>query len=129
LQTLSPAVSNAAPDPHARCGGLAAWRIHRLHTFVEAHLSQSIHVADLSGAVGLSVPHFARAFGLSFGQPPHLYLTQRRLEAARGLMLNTDMALTEVALACGFSDQAHFCRLFRRHIGTTPSAWRRQSLT
>ena len=69
---------SAAPD--VRLGGLAPWRIRRLQAFVEEHLSQSIHIVDLSGAVGLSVPHFSRAFGLSFGEPPHLYVIQRRLD-------------------------------------------------
>jgi AraC-like DNA-binding protein len=113
-------------SPDVRLGGLAPWRIRRLLAFVEEHLSQSIHVADLSGVVGLSVPHFARAFGLSFGEPPHLYVIQRRLDRARHLMLTSDMALSELAVACGFNDQAHFCRLFRRHTGRTRAAWRRE---
>jgi AraC-like DNA-binding protein len=114
----------AAPD--AGLGGLAPWRIRRLKVFVEKHLSQSIHIADLSRAVGLSVPHFARAFGRSFGEPPHLYLIRRRLDRARRLMLTSDMALSELAVACGFNDQAHLCRLFRQHTGRTPAAWRRE---
>jgi AraC-like DNA-binding protein len=124
LRNLPFAVALAAPD--VRLGGLAPWRIRRLQAFVEEHLSQSIHIADLSGAVGLSVPHFSRAFGLSFGEPPHLYVIQRRLDRARHLMLTSDMALSELAVACGFNDQAHFCRLFRQHTGRTPAAWRRE---
>jgi AraC-like DNA-binding protein len=124
LRNLPFAVALAAPD--VRLGGLAPWRIRRLKAFVEEHLSQSIHIVDLSGAVGLSVPHFSRAFGLSFGEPPHLYVIQRRLDRARHLMLTSDMALSELAVACGFNDQAHFCRLFRQHTGRTPAAWRRE---
>ena len=119
-----PLPCSAAPD--VRLGGLAPWRIRRLQAFVEKHLSQSIHIVDLSGAVGLSVPHFSRAFGLSFGEPPHFYVIQRRLDRARHLMLTSDMALSELAVACGFNDQAHFCRLFRQHTGRTPAAWRRE---
>ena len=119
-----PLPCSAAPD--VRLGVLAPWRIRRLQAFVEKHLSQSIHIVDLSGAVGLSVPHFSRAFGLSFGEPPHFYVIQRRLDRARHLMLTSDMALSELAVACGFNDQAHFCRLFRQHTGRTPAAWRRE---
>ena len=115
----------ATTAPDVRLGGLAPWRIHRLQAFVEEHLSQSIRLADLSGVVGLSVPHFSRAFRLSFGQPPHLYVIQRRLERARRLMLTSDIALSELAIVCGFNDQAHFCRLFRR-CGRIPAAWRRE---
>jgi AraC family transcriptional regulator len=126
LQTFLFAVTTAAPDLGVRSGGLAPWRIRRLKAFVEEHLSQSIRVSDLSGVVGLSVAHFSRAFGLSFGQPPHVYVIQRRLDRARHLMLTTDIALSELAVDCGFTDQAHFCRMFRRNTGKTPAAWRRE---
>jgi transcriptional regulator GlxA family with amidase domain len=126
LRQLPFAVATALHGLDVRLGGLAPWRIRRLQAFVEEHLSQAIHIADLSGAVGLSVPHFSRAFGLSFGGPPHLYVIQRRLERARHLMLTSDMALSELAVACGFNDQAHFCRLFRRYTGRTPATWRRE---
>jgi len=115
----------ATAAPGVRLGGLAPWRIHRLQAFVEEHLSLSIRLADLSGVVGLSVPHLSRAFRTSFGQPPHLYVIQRRLERACHLMLTSDIALSEPAVVCGFSDQAHFCRLFRR-FGRTRVAWRRE---
>jgi AraC-like DNA-binding protein len=113
------------PDKPASLGGLAPWRIRRLKAFVEEHLSQPIRVADLSGAVGLSATHFSRAFVRSFGEPPHVYLIQRRIDRARHLMLTSDISLSDLAAVCGFSDQAHFCRLFRRHTGRTPAAWRR----
>jgi AraC-like DNA-binding protein len=116
-------VATVASD--ARTGGLAPWRIRRLLAFVEEHLSQSIHIEDLSRVVGLSVPHFSRAFGVSFGKTPHVYVIQRRLDRSRDLMLASNMMLSEIALACGFNDQAHFCRLFSRYVGTTPAAWRR----
>ncbi len=114
-------------DKEVRLGGLAPWRIRRLKAFVESQLSQPIRVADLSAVVGLSSTHFSRAFGRSFGEPPHVYLIQRRLDRARHLMLTSDIPLSDVAAACGFSDQAHFCRLFRRHTGRTPAAWRREA--
>lgn len=118
---------NGPADKEVRLGGLAPWRIRRLKAFVEAQLSQPIRVADLSGAVGLSATHFSRALVRSFGEPPHVYLIQRRIDRARHLMLTSDISLSDLAAACGFSDQAHFCRLFRRHTGRTPAAWRRDA--
>jgi AraC family transcriptional regulator len=118
---------NGSANKEVRLGGLAPWRIRRLKAFVEAHLSQPIRVADLSGAVGLSATHFSRAFVRSFGEPPHAYLIRRRIDRARHLMLTSDISLSDLAAACGFSDQAHFCRLFRRHTGRTPAAWRRDA--
>jgi AraC-like DNA-binding protein len=135
--TYVPAVFDADPDrssskpsgacgPTSRPGGLPPWRIRRLVAFVQQHLSQPIRIADLSALVGLSIPQLSRAFRQSFGAPPHVYLIRQRLDRARHLMLASDIALSEVAVACGFTDQAHFCNLFRRHTGRTPAAWRRE---
>jgi AraC family transcriptional regulator len=117
---------NGAPEVTARSGGLAGWKVRRLKAYIQEHLAGSVSVAELSEVAGLSTTHFSRAFGRSFGEAPHVYVVGRRLDRARHLMLTTDMPLSELALACGFSDQAHFSKLFRRHTGRTPAAWRRE---
>ena len=73
----------------------------------------------------LSPAHFSRAFRTSFGCSPLEYVTRRRMERAQGLMLSTDIPLSQIALDCGFADQAHFSRLFRRVVGESPRVWRR----
>jgi len=73
----------------------------------------------------LSNGQFCRAFKSSFGMPAHVYLMHRRIEVAQGLMLRTGAPLSEIALRCGMSDQAHFTRTFRRVVGETPCLWRR----
>lgn len=107
-------------------GGLAAWQIVRLRAHVEAHLSSTIRVRELAAIARLSTGHFSRAFTGSFGMPPFAYIVERRLARAQDLMLTTNHPLCEIALACGLFDQSHLTRLFRRHTGTTPSAWRRR---
>jgi AraC family transcriptional regulator len=54
----------------------------------------------------------------------HVYLTCRRIEMAQQLMLSSTHSLSEIALSCGMSDQAHFTRAFRRVVGETPNRWR-----
>ncbi|MHB8814705.1 MAG: helix-turn-helix transcriptional regulator [Steroidobacteraceae bacterium] len=71
--------------------------------------------------------HFARAFTLTFGEPPHAFVARRRLELASRYMVQTEMSLSEIALMCGFADQAHLCRRFRGATGQSPAAWRRAS--
>jgi transcriptional regulator GlxA family with amidase domain len=92
---------------------------------IEANLGSSIRNKDLATLARLSTFHFNVAFRNSVGNSPHEYIIRRRMERAQGLMLSTDMALSEIAAECGLADQAHFTRLFHRFVGESPAAWRR----
>ncbi len=106
-------------------GGLAPWQIRRITTFIDANLDGTLRTADLAKLAGLSAFHFTRAFGESFGYPPHRYVMRRRVERAQGLMLTTAAPLGQIALECGLADQAHFSKLFSRLTGESPASWRR----
>ncbi|MGC1304847.1 MAG: AraC family transcriptional regulator [Caulobacteraceae bacterium] len=123
LEADAPFDSRATP---ACQGGLAPWQVHRLKAYVEDNLAGSLEAADLAATVRLSAGHFARAFKSSFGAPPHAYITAQRVEQAKLRMSSTTEPLAEIALSCGFSDQPHFCRLFRQATGETPGHWRRR---
>jgi AraC family transcriptional regulator len=112
------------PRPIARTG-LAAWQRRRVSSHIDAHLGTGIRIRDLATLLGFSHSHFCRSFRVSFGIPPHLYVTRRRIELAQTLMLTTPAKLSEIALTCGMSDQSHFTRAFRRIVGDTPHSWRR----
>jgi transcriptional regulator GlxA family with amidase domain len=88
-------------------------------------LSEPMNVSMLSSVVGLSRSHFSRAFHKAVGEPPYAHVFRLRLERAMKLMHESGDTLTEIALATGFSDQAHFSNAFRRFVGTSPSQWRR----
>lgn len=113
------------PSVGAAHQSLAPWQVKRVSDFVEANLASPIRIADLAKVTRLTTGYFSRAFKGSFGVPPHVYLVNRRMELAQHLMLTTDDALSQVALACGLSDQAHFSRMFGRVHGVSPGAWRR----
>jgi transcriptional regulator GlxA family with amidase domain len=81
-------------------------------------------LATLAGVAGVSSHHFARGFKQSAGVTPHHYLTQKRVERAQDLLGNTDLSLSEIALAVGFSDQSHLARHFRQMLGVTPGQFR-----
>jgi AraC-like DNA-binding protein len=106
-------------------GGLAPWQIARVKAHVEAHLESTLRMRDLAAIARLSTGHFCRAFTRSFGSAPFTYVAGRRLARAKELMLTTDDPLSQIALACGLCDPSHLTRLFRRHVGTSPNAWRR----
>jgi AraC-like DNA-binding protein len=112
-------------DPSRR-RALLGWQIRRVSDYVDAHLSRKILVADLSAIVHRSEAHFARAFKKTFGLSPHAYVLRRRMEKASHLMLVSDDSLSDIAAACGMTDQAHLCNIFRQMTGQTPAAWRRE---
>jgi len=116
-------------DPTSVRGGLAAWQKRKVDRYMQEHLEQPLRVEELADLLSLSVSHFSRAFKESFGSSPHVHVIKLRLELAQRLMLTTEDSLSQIALACGLADQAHLSKLFRRQVGETPSAWRRQRLT
>jgi len=113
-------------EPENGSGKLAGWQVQRLRAYVDNHLGETIRVSDLSSVARRSTAHFCRAFKRTFGQTPHAYVTARRLHHAKALMLEAEEPLSAIALECGFTDQAHFSRLFRQHTGEAPGAWRRR---
>lgn len=104
-------------------------QVHRIVAYIEEHLGRPIRVAELSQVVYRTQAHFSRLFKQTFGLPPHAYVLRRRIEVAARLMSESDIPLCQVALKCGFTDQSHFCKRFRQHMGATPSAWRRMHRT
>lgn len=95
----------------------------RIESLMHERMSESLLLADLAEAVGISRCYFSRLFHSTFGQPPHQYLLELRLQRARSLLEAKQCgAIADVAAMTGFSDQSHLTRRFRRRFGTTPSA-------
>jgi len=107
-------------------GRLPAWKARKVREYVDSHITDRVLAADLAAVVELSAGHFARSFKRTFGLSPHAFVMQRRLELATQYMLQTDDALSDIALRCGFTDQAHLSNHFRQATGETPAAWRRE---
>ncbi|WP_354033189.1 AraC family transcriptional regulator [Bradyrhizobium sp. S3.2.6] len=114
-------VANGCPR-----GGLVAWQIARVQTYIDSNLGRTLHIRNLSAVACRSPAHFCRKFKLAFGESPHAYVVRKRLERACHLMLTSAASLSEIALSVGLSDQAHLCRLFRRAFGLSPARWRRE---
>ena len=107
-------------------GGLAPGQIRRISRYIESNLAAPIRNRELAAIVRLSPSHFSRAFKESFADTPHRYVMGRRMERAKALMVTTDASLGRIAAECGFSDQPHFNRIFRRLLGDRPRTWRRE---
>lgn len=117
--------------PHAEApirGGLATWQQRIVTAYVEDHLAEQIPLATLARLVRLSTFHFCRAFKQSFGEPPHRYHTNRRIERAKLMLAERKHSVTEVGLSIGFSETSSFTAVFRKFTGQTPGRYHRALL-
>ena len=81
-------------------------------------------VRRLAAVSGVSEAHFARSFKDAFGLPPHRYLLTRRIERAKTLLRDTDLAITDIALETGWNSLGSFGRIFRDITGESPGELR-----
>ena len=107
--------------------GLACRQARRALEYIEAHLGSQIEIREIARLVALSKSHFSRAFKQRVGFSPRAYVSARRVERAKFMMSSTTERLSDIALVCGFSDQSHLNRHFRRIVGMSPGLWRRVS--
>ena len=107
--------------------GVAPWQLRIAKSYIEEHFRQEISLAELASLTRLSQSRFARGFRVSTGMPPYTWALRRRIEAAEQLLAGTDEPLSHIAIQVGFADQSHLTKVFRRALGTTPAAWRRDT--
>lgn len=104
---------------------LSPWQVRKVLNHIDANIAEDMPVASLARLFGLSGGYFSRAFHASLGTPPHAFILDRRLTQAMTLIRASGRSLSSIAQDCGFCDQAHLTKCFRRVLGTTPAAWRR----
>jgi AraC family transcriptional regulator len=119
-------LKNSQPCPVR--GGLTRPQLRRVKEFVGVRISSDITISDLASAAGLSPFHFIRAFKRSVGISPYQYVLSERISRARELLLKRDLAIADVALAVGFHDATQLNRAFRKLVGVTPTAFRRDKV-
>jgi transcriptional regulator GlxA family with amidase domain len=101
-------------------------RLSRVRDRMRDCYGEALTLEDLGLEAGLSPWHLLRAFRSAFGETPHEFLTRLRLERARDLLTVTGRSVTEICFDVGFSSLGSFSTLFRRHVGLSPAAFRRQ---
>jgi AraC family transcriptional regulator len=94
--------------------------------FIDAKLGEKLSRGRLAAALQRGERSFSEAFRATFHCSPMQYVIQRRVETAMKLLRETELSLPELALDCGFNDQAHMTRAFHERTGETPARWRRQ---
>ena len=99
-------------------------RLLRAKDRMDAASHEEWPVQRLARVSGVSEAHFARSFKEAFGVPPHRYLLSRRVERAKALLRDTDLAITDIAFETGWSSMGTFGRVFRDITGESPSELR-----
>ena len=96
----------------------------RAKDLADARFAESLGVADLARAAGLSPAHFSREFRKAFGESPHVYLLTRRLERAAAMLRNTDRSVADICMSVGLTSVGSFTTSFTRLYGRSPTAYR-----
>lgn len=104
--------------------GFSARDYTRLVDYIEARLDHRISLKELAALLGMSEASFSRKFKARTGQTPMHFVAEIRLEVARGMLADRSLSFSEIAVRCGFSDQAHFSRSFKKSEGMTPRSYR-----
>ena len=105
-------------------GSFTSRHYKRVLDYVAEHFAGKITLEDLAAEAGLSPYHFSRLFKMTIGQGPHQFLMAYRIEQSKKMLAQPDRAMIDIAHSCGFSDQAHFSRVFKKFQGVAPSRYR-----
>lgn len=98
-------------------------------TYIKENYQDKIYLSDLAGQVNLNGQYFCRLFKKAIGCTPMEYLNEYRVKQARRLLEETNLAVTDVCLECGYNNLGNFLKEFRRYTGTTPLQYRKRSST
>jgi AraC family transcriptional regulator len=107
--------------------GFTASHYKRVFDFVAGHYSEQIAISDMARVAGLSDAHFARLFKEVLGDSPYQFVMEFRVEQAKRMLEDQTRPMADIALACGFADQPHFSRVFKKLTGITPRTFRASS--
>lgn len=113
--------ARSSDDSHA--SSAPNW-LRRVRETLEESYIEGPALASLAAIAGVHPVHLSREFHRHYQMTIGEYIRKRRIDHATKLLSNSDLSLAEIASACGFSDQSHFCALFRKHSGMTPAKFR-----
>lgn len=106
-------------------GSVPPEAIHKALSFMDQSYAKPLKLGDIAEHAGFSPVYFHSAFTRYMGKTPHDYLQERRLEAAKALLLTTDLPVGSIIERCGFSSHSYFDAAFKKHCGITPGAFRK----
>nr|WP_242038704.1 AraC family transcriptional regulator [Chroococcidiopsis sp. [FACHB-1243]] len=99
---------------------LSPTRLQQAIEYIHTHLERDLSLIEIAQVINVSPTYFASLFKRATGISPHQYVVQQRVERAKLLLSKTDLAIADIALQVGFSNQSHLTRHFKRLTGVTP---------
>jgi AraC family transcriptional regulator len=102
---------------------LPSW-LSRVRDILHARFAEQLSIRTITAEVGIHPVHLSRTFRRHFGRSIGSYLRELRIERACQDLIASDRPLADVAIAAGFCDQSHLCRILRQRTGLTPTAFR-----
>ncbi|HET6153011.1 MAG TPA: AraC family transcriptional regulator [Marmoricola sp.] len=100
--------------------------LRRARDHVDRYYAESLDLETLAALAGISKYHFQRLFTATYGMSPAAYLSERRVERSQDLLRATNLTVTEVCHAVGFSSLGSFSSRFRELVGVSPSEFQRR---
>ena len=95
--------------------------------YIHANYTEKIQIPYLAKLEGLSNSRYITLFTKEFGKTPSEYILELKLGRARELLLTTDMTISLVGASSGFKDQYFFSKMFKKHVGLTPTEYRKRN--
>ena len=120
-------IQSSATRRELHGGQLRDFYIQEAITFMEHNYSRELTVEELADVCKLNRSYFSKIFKESMGCPPQEFLIRLRLSKAADLMKGTGSAIGSIAAQCGYPNQLHFSRAFRKRYGLSPREWRAQN--
>ena len=103
---------------------LAERRLSRVKRYLDGNFAANDTVEELAEMACMSRGHFLREFRKAYGVPPVKYRLYLRMEAAKSLLLTSNLQCKEISERLGFGDEFHFSRTFKRIVGVSPTTFR-----
>ena len=104
-------------------------KLSEILALMETNLEEPLRPGDLAETVNISTRQLERLFRRYLQSTPKKYYVDMRLQRAQNLLLQTNMSVTNVCVACGFNSTSHFARLFRQRYGVSPHRLRKGELS
>jgi AraC family transcriptional regulator len=112
--------SDGLPSPHLQR------KIHEVQVFLAQNLAHDVDLTTIAAQASLSPYYFTRQFTAMVGMPPYRYLISLRIARAAQLLRESDLSVTQILHRVGFHSPSHFTTTFRRHMGVSPTSYRRR---